>query len=120
VASDPVEHRATVRALRLTAERALGAHQEASALTKELRALVQAMAPALLAQPGVGPVTAAQLLISWSHRGRLRSEAAFAMLAGVAPIPASSGLVVLSAQSGWRPAAEPGAAHHRHDPRGTA
>jgi transposase len=56
--------------------------------------LVRAMAPALLAQPGVGPVTAGQLLISWSHRGRLRSEAAFAMLAGVAPIEASSGRVV--------------------------
>ena len=41
-------------------------------------------------QPGVGPVTAAQLLISWSHPGRLRSEAAFAMLAGVAPVEASS------------------------------
>jgi transposase len=94
VPTDPVEHRATVRALRLTAERALAAHQEARQLGKELRALVQAMAPALLAQPGVGPVTAAQLLISWSHRGRLRSEAAFAMLAGVAPIPASSGRVV--------------------------
>jgi transposase len=94
-ATDPVEHRATVRALRLTAERALAAaHQEAKQLGKELRVLVQAMAPALLAQPGVGPVTAAQLLISWSHRGRLRSEAAFAMLAGVAPIPASSGQVV--------------------------
>jgi transposase len=93
-ATDPVEHRATVRALRLTAERALAAHHEARALTKELRVLVRAMAPALLAQPGVGPVTAAQLLISWSHRGRLRSEAAFAMLAGVAPIPASSGRVV--------------------------
>jgi transposase len=92
--TDPVEHRATVRARRLTAERALAAHQEAKQLGKELRVLVQAMAPALLAQPGVGPVTAAQLLISWSHRGRLRSEAAFAMLAGVAPIPASSGQVV--------------------------
>jgi transposase len=92
--TDPVEHRATVRALRLTAERALAAHQEAKQLGKELRVLVQAMAPALLAQPGVGPVTAAQLLISWSHRGRLRSEAAFAMLADVAPIPASSGQVV--------------------------
>ena len=56
--------------------------------------MVQALAPALLAQPGVGPVTAAQLLIAWSHPGRLRSEAAFAMLAGVAPIPASSGQVV--------------------------
>jgi transposase len=52
------------------------------------------VAPALLAQPGVGPITAAQVLISWSHPGRLRSEAAFAMLAGAAPIPASSGRVV--------------------------
>jgi hypothetical protein len=29
--------------------------------------------------------------VFWSHRGRLRNEAAFAALAGVAPIPASSG-----------------------------
>jgi transposase len=47
--------------------------------------------PALLAEPGVGPVVAAQLLISWSHRGRVRNEAAFASLAGVAPLEASSG-----------------------------
>jgi transposase len=40
----------------------------------------------------MGPISAAQILISWSHRGRLRSEAAFATLAGAAPIPASSGL----------------------------
>jgi transposase len=92
--TDPVEHRATVRALRLTAERALAAHQEARHLGKELRTVVQALAPVLLAQPGVGPVTAAQLLISWSHPSRLRSEAAFAMPAGVAPIPASSGQMV--------------------------
>ena len=92
--SDPVEYRATVRALRITAERALAAHQEASQLGKELAILVRMVAPALLAQPGVGPVTAAQVLISWSHPGRLRSEAAFAMLAGAAPIEASSGLVV--------------------------
>jgi transposase len=89
-----VEERATVRALRLTAARALAAHAEAEVLEKELRALVKAMAPVLLVQPGVGPITAAQLLISWSHPGRLRSEAAFAMLAGVAPIEASSGRVV--------------------------
>jgi hypothetical protein len=41
----PVEDRATVRALRLTAERALTAHAEAEALEKELRALVKAIAP---------------------------------------------------------------------------
>lgn len=42
----------------------------------------------------VGPIVAAQLLCAWSHPGRLRSEAAFAALAGVAPLPASSGRVV--------------------------
>ena len=66
--NDPVEYRATVRALRTTAERALAAHQEATQLGKELGTLARVMAPALLAQPGVGPVTAAQVLISWSHR----------------------------------------------------
>jgi transposase len=83
--TDPVEYRATVRALRLTAERALAAHQEATQLGKELRRLVRAVAPTLLAQPGVGPITASQVLISWSHPGRLRSEAAFAMLAAPHP-----------------------------------
>jgi transposase len=92
--SDPVEYRATVRALRATSERALAAHQEARQLGKELGMLDRAMAPALLAQRGVGPVTGAQVLISWSHPDRLRSEAAFAMLAGAAPIEASSGRVV--------------------------
>jgi transposase len=48
----------------------------------------------MLAERGVGPVTAAQLIISWSHQGRIRSEAAFARLGGVAPIPASSGQIV--------------------------
>jgi transposase len=89
-----VEYRATVRALQVTAERALAAHTEAAQLGKELAILVRVAAPTLLAQPGVGPVTAAQVLISWSHPGRLRSEAAFAMLAGAAPIQASSGRVV--------------------------
>ena len=59
-----------------------------------LTRLVRQAAPWLLAVRGVGPVSAAQLLISWSHPGRLRSEAAFAMLAGVAPLEASSGRVV--------------------------
>jgi len=58
---------------------------------KHLRTVVRALCPALLDQPGVGPVTAAIALTAWSHRGRLRSEAAFAALAGVNPIPASSG-----------------------------
>ena len=52
------------------------------------------LAPALLDEPGVGTIVAAQLLVAWSHHGRLRSEAAFARLAGVAPLPASSGQTV--------------------------
>ncbi|MER5201235.1 transposase [Streptomyces sp. NPDC002755] len=48
--------------------------------------------PELLGLLGVGPITAAQILVSWSHQGRFRSEAAFASSTGVSPIPASSGL----------------------------
>ena len=60
---------------------------------KQLRTMVKAACPRLLDQPGVGPVTAAAALIAWSHRGRFRSEAAFASLAGVSPIEASSGRI---------------------------
>jgi transposase len=45
----------------------------------------------LLEPIGIGPVVAAQLLISFSYPGRIRSEAAFAALAGVSPLEASSG-----------------------------
>src|SRR5207248_5813185 len=50
--------------------------------------------PQLLDQPGVGPHAAAQLVLAWSHRGRIESAAAFARLAGAAPIPASSGQTI--------------------------
>jgi transposase len=52
---------------------------------------VQAAMPALLDEPGVGPVNAAILLVSWSHPGRFPTEAAFASSAGVSPLEASSG-----------------------------
>jgi transposase len=56
--------------------------------------LVTARAPALLALHGVGPDTAAMLLIAaGDHPERLRSEAAWAHLCAAAPIPASSGKV---------------------------
>jgi transposase len=48
----------------------------------------------LLEEKGFGPVTAAVCLVAWSHQGRVRSEAAYASLAGVNPIPASSGNTV--------------------------
>ena len=56
--------------------------------------LVTSRAPGLLALYGVGPDTAALLLIAaGDHPARLRSEAAWAHLCAVAPIPASSGKV---------------------------
>jgi transposase len=89
-----LEHRMTVRALRLTARRIQLLAAEAAALWVELERLVAAVAPWLLELPGVGPISAAQVLVSWSHVGRLRSDAAFAALAGANPIPACSGQVI--------------------------
>jgi transposase len=40
---------------------------------------------------GIGPVTAAQAIVSFSHPGRCRSDAAFAALSGTSPLQASSG-----------------------------
>ena len=59
--------------------------------TKELTSIVKDLAPGFLDEIGVGPVSAAQLIVSFSHHDRIRGESAFAALAGVAPIPASSG-----------------------------
>jgi transposase len=81
-------------ALRALARRVQALSAEARELQREIEALVGGLAPALLEQRGIGPISAAQLLISWSHRGRLHSEAAFARLAAAAPLPASSGRVV--------------------------
>jgi transposase len=89
-----LEHRMTVRALRSTARRIQLLAAEANELRDELDRLVAAIAPWLLELPGVGPISAAQVLVSWSHAGRLRSEAAFAALAGANPIPASSGQII--------------------------
>ncbi len=89
--SQTTEHRCTILALRSTARRALALEGDASDLESEIQRLVCDIAPGLLAEPGVGPISAAQILCSWSHHGRIRSEAAFAALGGVAPIPASSG-----------------------------
>jgi transposase len=61
---------------------------------RHLADLVAQLAPQLLAKHGVGPVSAAQAIVSWSHHGRCRNDAAYAALAGVSPIPASSGRVV--------------------------
>lgn len=58
---------------------------------RELQLLAEELAPGLQDQPGIGPVTAAIIVCAYSHHGRVRSEAAFAALGGIAPLPASSG-----------------------------
>jgi transposase len=65
---------------------------EAAKHEKAITAVIKSWRPDLLDEPGVGPIVAATVLCAWSHAGRFRHEAAFANLAGVAPIPASSGL----------------------------
>jgi transposase len=92
-----VRHSPAERVLRQTlrslAQRIRLLDKQIRANERHLHELVAALMPALLAEPGVGPVTAAHLLVAWSHPGRCRSEAAFAALAGVSPLQASSGRV---------------------------
>jgi transposase len=65
---------------------------EIADLDELLQPLVAAINPRLLAANGLGADTAGQLLVSaGENHDRLTSEAGFAMLCGVAPIPASSG-----------------------------
>ena len=90
--SAPVtEHTATKQAMRSVARRIRALATEIAELRASIAELVTTVAPQLLDQPGIGPVTAAQIYIAWSHPRRCRNEAAFARLAGVAPLQASSG-----------------------------
>jgi transposase len=57
----------------------------------QLAELVADLAPGLMGKVGIGQVSAAQAIVSWSHRSRSRNEAAFAALAGAGTLPASSG-----------------------------
>lgn len=74
LAADLIEHRARLAANKTRIEK-----------------IVIDTAPRILTMPGVGPVTAAAAILAYSHHGRVRHEAAFASLAGVNPLPASSG-----------------------------
>jgi transposase len=60
----------------------------------QLQAIVNDLAPGLTNRRGIGPVTAAQTIVSFSHPGRCRNDAAFAALAGTSPLEASSGRTV--------------------------
>jgi transposase len=88
---DHAVRQAEIRRLAL----ALGqARQQLKDNSTQLLAIVEDIAPGLTSRPGVGPVCAAQAIVSFSHPGRCHSEAAFAALGGTSPIPASSGQTV--------------------------
>ena len=86
---------ATKLALRSIARRCQTLSEEISELNSQLGRLVEEAAPELVALKGVGTDTAASLLVAvGDNPERMDSEASFAHLCGVAPIPASSGKVV--------------------------
>jgi transposase len=86
------DHGAHKIALTSVARRIRHLDDEIDALEDQIRPLVEQAAPQLLDETGISHVTAARLIVAWSHPGRFPNEAAFARLAGVAPIEASSGL----------------------------
>jgi transposase len=84
---------AVVRAvLRRMARRVRELTREIDELDSELEAIVTGLVPELLEESGVGPVCAAQLVVSSGDPTRMASEASFAALAGTSPVEASSGL----------------------------
>lgn len=88
--TDPVS--AAAFTLRLLARRILELSSEITELNTRIAAAIQAHAPRLLQRYGVGPDTAAALLLAaGDNPERLTSEASFAALCGVSPIEASSG-----------------------------
>ena len=88
---DQAERSAEIRRLALAlreATRALKANRA------QLQAIVDELAAGLTDRRGIGPVSAAQAIVSFSHPGRCRNDAAFAALAGTSPVEASSGRTV--------------------------
>jgi transposase len=77
--------------LRRLARRVRALTREIDELDSALEAIVERLVPELLAEQGVGPVCAAQLVVSSGDPTRMASEASFAALAGTSPVEASSG-----------------------------
>jgi transposase len=90
---DPTDAaRATRLAMRVLARRHEALDNEIAELNTHIKALTKTAAPRLLAERGVGPETAARLLIvAGDNPGRLRSDSALAALCGASPVEASSG-----------------------------
>lgn len=81
--------------LKSLARRYLELHDEIADLDVMIGAIVEDLAPELVARNGIGHTSAAQLLLTaGDNPERLRSEASFAALCGVSPVPASSGKTI--------------------------
>src|SRR4029077_6910348 len=65
--------------------------RRATELEREIAAMVEAQTPQLLELPGCGALSAAKLLAETAGASRFATDAKLARLAGVAPVPASSG-----------------------------
>ncbi|GAA0236929.1 hypothetical protein GCM10009539_22780 [Cryptosporangium japonicum] len=89
--TDYLETRTRIQSLQRLARRIRALNEDIRVIETDLQNLTSSHVPDLIAEPCVGPVTAAQVWVSWSHPGRIRSEAAFAALAGASPLEASSG-----------------------------
>lgn len=81
-------------ALKSLARRYLELHDEIADLDAMIAAIVDELAPALVTRNSIGHASAAQLLLTaGGNSERLHSEASFAALCGVSPVPASSGKI---------------------------
>lgn len=81
-------------ALKSLGRRYLELHDEIADLDAMIGAIVDELAPSLLARNSIGKECAAQLLLTaGDNSDRIKSEASFAALCGVSPVPASSGKV---------------------------
>lgn len=81
-----VELRCTRAALRALGRRIEHLDAEVDEHDRALKGLLDEAAPQLLAERGIGYVTAAQFYVAWSHPGRCHTEAAFARLGGTSPV----------------------------------
>jgi transposase len=89
--ADTVEQKYARDEAKFLAASVMAAGQMLKENSRAMSELDEQLAPGLQQDFGLGPVTTAWILMAYSHRGRVHSEAAFAALAGVAPLQASSG-----------------------------
>ena len=73
----PVAERCARNTMRLIARRIICFNDEISVHDIAMKQLIDEAAPQLVAEPGIGHVTASMFYIAWSHPGRCRNEAVF-------------------------------------------